>query len=121
MTYKNKLQFFFLLLTAMIFIGQELEHFMFHNYIESSSCYSHSSQDSKTKHSTEIKKANSFSEDILFKNVCQLCNSISAKPIIPSNMQVTFIKCSNLTYSQAHEAFSFYFCNTPKSRGPPIV
>ena len=121
MTYKNKLQFFFLLLTAMIFIGQELEHFMFHDYVESSSCYSQSSNDSKTTNSTEIKRLDSFSQDILFKNACQICNSISASPIIPSDIQLTFIECSNLTYSPVPEAFSFNFYSTPNSRGPPIV
>jgi len=116
MRFKNKLQLLALILTALVFSSQELEHLMFHNCVESHSYYSY---DSKVKHSPEINDFTGSIHKIFNKCICLACNSINGKLIAQANIQVQFTTLYSLEYYQSHESFSFNSYRKHSSRGPP--
>jgi len=116
MRLKNKLQLLALILTALVFSSQELEHFVFHHCVESHSYYSH---DSKVKKSPEINNFTGSIHKIFNKCICLACNSISGKSIAQTNIQAQFTTTYSLEYYQSHESFSFNFYSKHPSRGPP--
>jgi hypothetical protein len=118
MRLNKKLQFLLLILTALVFSGQEIEHMAFHYCVES---HSHYSNDSKTKHSSEIENATGSISKIFQKYICLGCNSITGKSVATTSEKTLFIKPVSITYSQLNESFSFNFHKKPASRGPPIA
>jgi hypothetical protein len=117
MKYRNKLQFFFLILASVIFCGQELVHPVFHAHQEASCHHSQYQPGS----SEELKTTDRFTQDIFLKSTCPICNSIANKFTKTTAVQAKLISYSSLTYSQTCESFSFNSYIKPVSRGPPAV
>jgi len=114
----KKLQFLFLILTALVFSSQELEHIVFHSCAES---HSYSSHNHETKHSPEIDDFTSSANKIFSKSICLICSSITGKSIAPVNAEAQLIKDNSLTYFKLYESFSFNSYSKPVSRGPPTA
>ena len=112
------LKFLFLILTALVFCSQDLEHLVFHSCEDSHSYYS---DKHNTKHAPEIDDFTGSINTIFNKHVCLICSSISGKSIATVNTETEFITLSSLDYSQLRESFSFNSYIKALSRGPPAV
>lgn len=114
----KKLQFLLLILTALVFSSQDLEHLVFHSCVDSHSYYS---DNHDTKHSPEIDSSTGAIHKIFSKSVCLICSSVTGKSIAEVNPETQLIRLNSLNYSQLRESFSFSSYIKPVSRGPPVV
>ncbi|MBU8901638.1 MAG: hypothetical protein KOO69_02750 [Victivallales bacterium] len=116
----KQFKFLFLILTALVFSSQDLEHLVFHS-CEDSHSHSYCSDKHNTKHTPEINDFTGSINNIFSKHVCLICSSISGKSIATVNTETEFTTLSSLDYSQLRESFSFNSYTKALSRGPPAV
>ncbi|MFA6717070.1 MAG: hypothetical protein WCS27_16955 [Victivallaceae bacterium] len=118
MKFRNKLQFFSLLLASII-CGQELTHTVFHYHADFLTSQNQYQASGILQLENPVRRY--FTSHIHIKAVCPLCNSGGGKSVPEIIAEPEFISHAASSRPHRHEVFTFTFFMQTLSRGPPVL